>query len=133
MVTSIGLVVSKIPALNQLKIGGRLAHCVSAWKSVTESKWIRNVVRIGYKIPLISKPFQSKMPTNPKVKAEAHQVLLDEAEGLLEKGAIMVAEMEEGQFVSSYFAVPKPRSDKWRPILNLKKFNENLKHYKYRM
>ena len=133
LVTSIGLVVSKIPALSQLEIGGRLRHCVSAWKSVTESKWIRNVVRIGYKIPLISKPFQSKIPTNPKVKPEAHQVLLDEAKGLLEKGAIMVSEMEEGQFVSSYFAVPKPRSDKWRPILNLKKFNENVKHYKFRM
>ena len=51
------------------------------------------MVRIGYKIPLISKPFQSKIPTNPKVKPEAHQVLLDEAEGLLKKGSIMISEI----------------------------------------
>ena len=133
LVTSIGLLVSKIPSLNLLKIGGRLGSCVSAWKVITENRWIRNVVRFGYKIPLKRKPFQPKIPVNPKVQPEAHKVLLDEAEGLLEKGAIMVSEMVEEQFFSSYFAVPKPRSDKWRPILNLKKFNRNVKHYKFRM
>ena len=32
----------------------------------------------------------------------------------------------QGMYVSLYFAVPKSKrvSDKWRPILNLKKFNE---------
>ena len=32
-----------------------------------------------------------------------------------------------------YFAVPKPRSIKWRPILNLKWFNKKVRHYKFRM
>ena len=36
-------------------------------------------------------------------------------------------------FVSSYFAVPKPYSNKWRPVLNLGKFNENIRHYKFKM
>ena len=131
LVTCIGLSIAKIPLLNLLKIGGRLGHCVSAWKNITNNKWIRNVVRFGYKIPLKRTPKQFKIPINPKVKPEAYQVLVDEAEGLLEKGAVMVAEMEEGQFFSSYFAVPKPRSDKWRPIINLKVFNKNVKHYKF--
>ena len=38
-----------------------------------------------------------------------------------------------GQYISSYFAVPKPRSTKWRPILNLKWFNKKIRHYKFRM
>ena len=95
LITSIGLVVSKIPALSKLKIGARLGHCVSAWKTITENKWIRNVIRFGYKIPLKKKPSQFKIPTNPKVNPEAYQVLLDEAEGLIKKGAIMVANMED--------------------------------------
>ena len=36
----------------------------------------------------------------------------------------------QGEYVSSYFAVPKSKRvpDKWRPILNLKKFNKNIRH-----
>ena len=35
----------------------------------------------------------------------------------------------QGQYVSSYFTVP----DKWRPILNLKKFNKYVCHVYFRM
>ena len=33
----------------------------------------------------------------------------------------------------AYFAVPKPRSTKWRAILNLKFFNENIRHFKFKV
>ena len=89
-----------------MKIGGRLAHCVSAWKAITTNKWIRNVIRFGYKIPLKCKPYQSRVPSNPTVSPEAHEVLLEEAEDLLKKGAIMVAQMEDSTYFSGYFAVP---------------------------
>ena len=40
----------------------------------------------------------------------------------------------EGQFVSLYFAVAKARSPgKFRPILNLKRFNKSVKKYKFWM
>ena len=39
-----------------------------------------------------------------------------------------------GQYISTYFAVPKARSPgKFRPILNLKKFNRSIKKYKFKM
>ena len=40
-----------------------------------------------------------------------------------------------GQYVSSYFAVPKLKRtpDKWRPILNLKKFNKFVCHIYFKM
>ena len=40
-----------------------------------------------------------------------------------------------GQYVSSYFAVPKSKRspDKWRPILNLKKFNKFIRHIYFKM
>ena len=42
------------------------------------------------------------------------------------KGAIREVGPVQGQYVSSYFAVPKSKRvpDKWRPILNLNKFNK---------
>ena len=40
-----------------------------------------------------------------------------------------------GEYVSSYFAVPKLKRspDKWRPILNLKKFNKFIRHIYFKM
>ena len=119
LVTSIGLIVSHIIPLHELKIGGRLSHCVAAWKNVTENNWVRNVVRFGYKSPLKKTPFQKRIPSNPPATGDAYEVLVQEALGLLEKGAIVEVEEVENMFISSYFAVPNPRSTKWRPILNL--------------
>ena len=120
LVCSLGLITETIPRLSLLSIGGRLGLCVGAWKIITENKWVRNCVRFGYRLPLKSKPRQSKIPPNPKVSPEAYKVLKEEALGLLEKGAIKTVENLPGAFISSYFAVPKPRSLKFRPILNFK-------------
>ena len=40
-----------------------------------------------------------------------------------------------GQYVSSYFAVPKSKisPDKWRPIINLKWFNRSVRKIHFRM
>ena len=56
----------------------------------------------------------------------AHEVLVQEAADLLVKESIAPVDPVKGQFVSSYFAVTKARSPgKFRPILNLKKFNKS--------
>ena len=41
----------------------------------------------------------------------------------------------QGQYVSSYFAVPKSKRvpDKWRPILNLTKFNKYVCYVYFHM
>ena len=127
------MIVESIPALHSLAIGARLLHCVAAWKQITDNLWVINVIRFGYKIPFWRKPYQSRVPINPKVSPAAHEVLITEAQGLLEKGAIKETTHSEDEFISSYFAVPKPRSAKFRPILNLKYFNKNIKHYKFKM
>ena len=35
LITALGLVVNRIPVLNNIPIGGRLRHCIDAWKKVT--------------------------------------------------------------------------------------------------
>ena len=133
LVTAVGLFVENLPFLHKQPIGGRLRFCHKAWKSLTNNSWVCNVVQDGYKIPLRYLPFQKTQPVNPSVNKDAEKVLDDEAEGLLLKEAICSVSPMMGQYVSSYFAVPKPRSSKWRPILNLKWFNKKVRHYKFRM
>ena len=49
---------------------------------------------------------------------------------MLDKGAIFVN--NSVQFVSGYFARPKPEN-KWRPIINLKKLNKYTRKIPFRM
>ena len=133
LVKDVGLDTASLHTLNTLAIGGRLMRCVKPWKLLTNNSWVTNVVRSGYKIPLKSKPHQSRPPTNPSVCDDAHQILDIEAKGLLAKGAVSIVQPVPDQYQSCYFAVPKPRSVKWRPILNLKYFNDHVRHYKFRM
>ena len=65
----------------------------------------------------------------------AKQVLDDEVQGLIAKKAVKVVEPVLGQYVSSYFAVPKSKRspDKWRPIINLKCFNHSVRKIHFRM
>ena len=80
-------------------------------------------------------PVQRKALASPKVSVDAAAVLDKEVNDLLAKAAIKEVALVHGQFVSSYFAVPKSKRvpDKWRPILNLKKFNDFVHHMKFQM
>ena len=92
------------------------------------------MVSEGYKIPFKFRPIQRYWPENPKVSGPAFEVLKQEASDLLSKESIAPVTSVEGQYVSSYFAVAKARSPgKFRPILNLKRFNKSVKKYKFRM
>ena len=130
----LGLPVKKIPDLHTMALGGRLKHCVEDWERIGISSWVRNVVSEGYKIPLKFIPTQSKVPANPPVKGAAFEILATEAIELLAKEAVEEVVPAVGQYISTYFAVPKARSPgKFRPILNLKKFNRSIKKYKFKM
>ena len=56
-------------------------------------------------------------------------------QGLLDKESICKVGLVPGQYVSSYFAVPKSKRshEKWRPILILKKFNRFTRHIYFTM
>merc|ERR1712237_164993 len=58
LLTSLGFVVSSIPSLDNLPLGGRLRLCFQYWKKVCPNDWVLDVVAKGYKIPLRFVPFQ---------------------------------------------------------------------------
>ena len=107
---------------------------MSNWKKVCSNTWVLDVISNGYRIPLDTIPRQDSIPSNPVVVGEAHEILVKEALTLKEKSAISVVEHCDGEYISTYFSVPKPnRPGQYRPILNLKYFNENVKKYKFSM
>ena len=134
LVTSLGIVTTFLPSLETFPLGGRIRNFVENWRKVTDNQWVLSVVEFGYKIPLKFIPHQDRIPRNPPAIGSAHQVLVNEANELKAKHAVSVVNPTKGQYISSYFAVPKPRKkDAWRPILNLKYFNENVKKYRFKM
>ena len=134
MVKAVGLNFDNLSIVDKLPIGGRLTKFYDNWLKLNCADWVLSVVKEGYKIPLRSIPHQKKIPTNPKVVDKAHEVLVNEANDLLTKEAVTIVEPCEGPYVSSYFVVLKPRRvDQFRPILNLKVFNFNVRKYKFTM
>merc|ERR1712215_646313 len=107
------------------KLGGRITYSEDSYRTIGASEKHIDIIRKGYK-PSWDKhaPQQWVAPSNPTISTKASNVLDTKVTGLLEKGAIREVGPVQGQYVSSYFAAP----NKWRPILNLKKFNKYICH-----
>lgn len=110
---------------------GRLSNYINIWKSITKDKYILEAV-IGFKLPFKSIPIQGSEPINPSFTASETKLVDDSIIKLLQTGAIVISEEEEGQFVSKIFTVPKPDGTR-RPIINLKILNTYLKSPHFKM
>lgn len=112
------------------KSAGRLQLFIDNWRKITSDNYIISSLE-GYRIPFIKRPFQ-KTPPKEKVLSEVERKQLDiKIDELLQKGAIEECEYCEGQFLSSFFLVPKPDGSN-RFIFNLKELNKFIKppHFK---
>ena len=91
------------------------------------------IIREGYVLELARKPPSSGMiPTNPPPRFKA--AMAEEVEGLVRKKAVVVVppDLVRSGTYSTYFLVPK-KDGGIRPILNLKKFNLNMKPKRFKM
>ena len=102
------------------------------WENICTDKTVLNYVK-GLEIPLISKPFQHRIPdSTPESLTEFHLLKL-EIDKLLQKGAIeRVESLEPGSFVSRLFTVPKSNGQR-RPVINLRQLNKHVLNQKFRM
>ena len=92
------------------KLGGRLAYSEDSYRTIGASEKHIDIIRKGYK-PSWDKhaPRQRVAPSNPTISTKASNVLNTEVTGLLEKGAIREVGLVQGQYVSSYFLLPKSK------------------------
>ena len=118
------------PPRRDLPVGGRLAHFQKRWEDITEDSWVLSVIRKGYKIPFIRKPFLS--PTPVFLRQTESPALEEEVKELLLKGAVEKISPEHPGFYSRIFLVPK-KNGKLRLIIDLSKLNSFLNIQSFKM
>ena len=92
------------------KLGGRIAYSKDSYRKIGTSEKHIDIIRKGYK-PSWDKhaPWQRVAPSNPTISTKASNVLDTEVTRLFEKGAIREVGLVQGQYVSTYFVVPKSK------------------------
>ena len=91
-------------------MGDKISHCVESYEEIGTDWDHINLLKRGYKPSWIGKaPTQSAAARNLTLSALASNIHDMKAQGLLEKGAICKVEQIQGQYVSSYFALPKSK------------------------
>ena len=117
--------------IKQLPKAGRVKHFVKNWKSLTKDPTILNIV-IGYEIPFISSSRQSRLPKLCQFTKEESDLVDQEVQDMLRKGAIVVSDPKEDQFLRSLFLVKKKD---WgnRSVVNLKDLNSNIPYQHLKM
>ena len=109
---------------------GQVKLHYSAWTKLTSDKDILSDV-LGVSIQCDDTPVQHKLPTNKHNENDTKNINL-EVQKLLTKGVIEEASYDPEQIISTIFLTPK-KDGTHRLILNLKKFNEVVTNYHFKM
>lgn len=114
----------------KVQTAGNLQYFLHEWKKITDDKFVLNCIQ-GYKIDFAYKVVQKSSPVVSQRSNTEVKILSDAIFKLLKKKAIRPCKPTSGQFVSTYFTVPKPDGSH-RFILNLKKLNKFIvtEHFK---
>ena len=86
----------------------------------------------GYEIPFILPPRQSRLPNLCQLTKEASDLVDQEVQDMMKKGAIVVSDVKENQFLSSLFLVKKKDAGN-RQVVNLKDLNRNILHQHFKI
>ncbi|XP_066590815.1 uncharacterized protein [Prorops nasuta] len=110
---------------------GRLKYFYEVWKSITKDKFVLSCIS-GYEIIFNCQISGNEDFVEP---LRSNQEIMDyrlAIRSLLDKGAIARCKAQKGQFLSSYFLIPKA-SGGMRFILNLKKLNMYISATHFKM
>ena len=114
----------------QVPLAGRLSSFQKNRKVLTHDPAILSVVE-GYEIPFLNEPLQGKH-TSASMNAEQVNLIRQEVQGMLRKGAIHKVAHHPKQFLSHLFLVDKKDGGK-RPVINLKQLNSYIPYQHFKM
>ena len=118
------------PDLN-LPFAGRIKFFVKEWQKITNDPWILQTVE-GYKLELFQEPVQISVP-NPIAFSDSEKELIqDEINQMLEKGAICEVHQSQCRFLSNLFLVAKKGGGQ-RPVINLRNLNKYVQYHHFKM
>lgn len=98
---------------------------------MTNDPFILQTVR-GLKVKFIEKPVQNIPRITQVFGRDSIQIVQNEIDSLLKKGAIIPVEPVQGQFVSTLFLVDKKSGGK-RPVINLRPLNRFIEKEHFKM
>lgn len=110
---------------------GRLRFFKHEWSCLTTDTSVLETIS-GYKIVFESKPIQISRPPQLPLSLEEKVAIEKEISSLLEKGAIRRIQVQEVEYLSTIFTIPKKSGD-LRPIINLKNLNRFVKYEHFKM
>ena len=113
----------KIPP--EMVVGGCIKHCVDFWQLLTEDKYEISMVQ-GIKLSI--RYYSIKKPFQPPLQLDHHLKLAT----LLKQKVIEKTFPSGNNYISPIFFVPK-KLQGWCLILNLKRFNLNLRCIHFKM
>ena len=116
-----------------------LSSFSTAWEALSASPEIVRIVKYGHEVKFDEKPVLTKplKKFSTKLPEEQMDVIRKEIQTLMSKGAVKVvskavAPKKLGVY-SKMFCVPKPGTNQWRPIINLKPLNKYIHKENFKM
>ena len=103
-------------------LAGRLRYFTQNWRKLTNDSNILSIVE-GLKLEFLEEPKQNSPPFVAKMTPEKKQLMEQEIQDMLRKGAITPVKPRRDQFLSSVFLREK-KDGSQRPIINLKCLNQ---------
>ena len=85
-----------------IPLAGRLKYFQKNWKVLTQDPKILSIVE-GYDIPFVEKPYQCQIPAKAKFDKTQTQLVNQEIQDMLKKGAIEKVSPVPDQFLSNIF------------------------------
>ena len=110
---------------------GRVGRRLQRWLQLTGDRAVLNYVR-GHCLSFYQDPVQWHRPRPRQMAADMRDLVTKEVTSLVEKGALVEVPGSTPSFVSPLFVVPK-KSDKMRPVADLRELNAFVKYEHFKM
>ena len=92
--------------IGNFPLAGRLQYFLENWKILTNDPKILQWVS-GLKIDFREEPFQERVPDQAQMSIQESELIIQEVEAMLRKGAVHLVHSKDSQFLSNLFLVPK--------------------------
>ena len=117
-------------------LAGRLQYFLENWKILANEpkilEWVSEL-KIGRNhFKFQEEPFQEGVAHQAQISIQVSELITQEVQAMLRKGAIHLVYSKESQFLSNLFLVPKKDGGK-RPVINLKALNSFIPYSYFKM